>query len=368
MSKNLAPLLDLATRIQQIPAPTYHEEERGRFVRGLFLEEGLDDVEIDSAGNVYACLRTAGGKTLPDTAPVVVSAHLDTVFPLSTELGIREEEDRLYGPGIGDNSIGVAGLFGLVWMLREHGAELPFDLWLAANVCEEGLGNLRGMKAIVERFGQIVKAYIILEGIALGHIYHRGLGVRRHRITVQTEGGHSWIDYGRPSAIHELARLSTHLTRLEVPRIPRSTLNIGIITGGTSINTIAAEASLELDLRSESTVILERLVQNVEQVCRRVEKKGVEVKTEMIGERPAGEIPASHPLVRLAADSLWTQGLEPKLEIGSTDANVPLSHGLPAVTLGLTTGGRAHTVHEYINLEPLEKGMEALLSVLCGLR
>jgi acetylornithine deacetylase/succinyl-diaminopimelate desuccinylase-like protein len=367
MTEILARVLDLATRIQQIPAPTFHEEERAEFVRGMFQAEGLAEVEIDPAGNVHACLGSGGSATAHSMHPAVVSAHLDTVFPPGTDLTLRNEEGKIFGPGIGDNSLGVAGLLGLVWLLRERGVELPFDLRLVANTGEEGLGDLRGMKALVERFGQDARAYIVLEGMALGHVYHRGLGVRRYRITVRTGGGHSWIDYGKPSAIHELTQLSTRLTRLELPKTPRTTLNIGVIGGGTSINTIAAEASLELDLRSESTEALAQLVSKVEQACQQAGKKGVEVKAEGIGERPAGEIPASHPLVSLASDCLRAQGLEPKLATGSTDANIPLSRGLPAVTLGLTTGGGAHTVREYINSAPLEKGMEALLGVVRGL-
>ncbi|MEW6093827.1 MAG: M20/M25/M40 family metallo-hydrolase [Chloroflexota bacterium] len=372
MPEYIARLLDLAVRIQQIPAPTFHEAERAEFVRGLFLAEGLSDVKTDEGGNVYARLPAAR-HLQPVTRPLVVSAHLDTVFPAGTDLSVRREGGKIYGPGIGDNALAVAGLFGLVWLLRARTPStslraLPFDLWLAANVCEEGLGDLRGMKAVVERFGQEARAYIILEGMALGHVYHRGLGVRRYRISVKTAGGHSWIDYGRPSAIHELTDLSTRLTRLEVPKTPRTTLNIGVIAGGTSVNTIAAEASLELDLRSESPAALEQLVRQVEQLCGQAGKAGVEVKAEVVGARPAGEIPASHPLVTLACDCLHKQGIEPKPSIGSTDANIPLSRGYPAVTLCLTTGGGAHTVHEYVNVEPLEKGMEALIGVVTGLR
>lgn len=364
MNEIISRLLKLAIQIQQIPAPTFHERERAGFVRARFEEEGLQDVETDVAGNVYACLRSIRQPLTTNRQPLVVSAHLDTVFPAGTDLATFREGERLCGAGIGDNSLGVAGLFGLLWLLRERRVELPFDLWLAANVCEEGLGDLRGMKAVVERFGETPRAYLILEGMALGHIYHRGLGVRRYRLSVNTAGGHSWIDYGRPSAVHELARLSARLTRLEVPQTPRTTLNIGVISGGTSVNTIAAQASLELDLRSEEPAALEKIAARVERLCRGASRPDVDVKVEVIGARPAGGIPAAHPLVTLAADCLRAQGIEPKLAIGSTDANIPLSRGLPAVTLGLTTGGGAHTTREYIHLAPLEKGLEALVGVV----
>ncbi len=374
-------LLDLAIAIQQIPAPTFHEAARAEFVRLRFADEGLADVEMDAAGNVYACLRSPRS-TQPSLSsaegagvhrPLVVSAHLDTVFPSSVDLHFEREPEpragtgttaRILAPGIGDDSLGVAGLFGLVWALRERSLTLPGDLWLVANVGEEGLGDLRGIRAVVDRFGATPLAYIVLEGMALGQVYHRGLGVRRYRITTRTSGGHSWIDYGRPSAIHELTALSTHIAALEPPRTPRTTLNIGIISGGSSVNTIAAEAMLELDLRSESDEALETLAGQVEQLARAAKKPGVEVNVEIIGRRPSGELPAEHPLVRLTQDCLREAGVEPHLNTGSTDANLPLSRGLPSVTIGLTTGGRAHTVQEYINLPPLEKGMDQLLRLV----
>lgn len=366
MNNLVARVLDLAIRIQQIPSPTFQEKERADFVRSLFLSEKLVDVQVDTTGNVLGCYRSSRSKPSRHARPVVVSAHLDTVFPASVDLATHNEGERIYGPGLGDNALGIAGLLGLTWMLRERHLQLPFDLWLVANVGEEGLGDLIGMKAVVDRFGKNALAYIILEGTALGHVYHRALGVRRYRITVRTQGGHSWIDYGRPSAIHELTELSTHITRLKLPQHPRTTLNIGVISGGTTVNTIAATASLELDLRSEKAETLEILSREVEQLCVQFQKPGVEINPALIGNRKAGEIPAGHPLVIQALASLRLQGMEPKLSIGSTDANVPLSRGLPAITLGLTTGAGGHTVHEYINMEPLEKGMEILLGVVTG--
>lgn len=360
ITKNrLKQLVDLAIAIQQIPAPTFHEAERARFVQTCFIEQGLVDVRLDRAGNVLA--RLAASR--PDKA-VVVSAHLDTVFPISVDLHCEREPDRILAPGIGDNSLGVAGLFGLVWALREQHLDLAGDLWLVANVCEEGLGDLRGIRAVVDQFGASPLAYIILEGMALGQVYHRGLGVRRYRITVNTSGGHSWIDYGQPSAVHELTALSTRITALKLSQAPRSTLNIGIISGGSSVNTIAAEAMLELDLRSEGDETLERLVGQVAEIVHETGRAGVSIKMEIIGQRPSGQIPAEHPLVRLAQDCLLKVGIEPHLNIGSTDANLPLSRNMPAVTIGLTTGGGGHSVHEYINLAPLEKGMEQAVELV----
>ncbi len=366
-------LLDLAIAIQQIPAPTFHEAERAKFVHGQFAAEGLKHVEIDSTGNVYGCLESPARQLSTINRPVVVSAHLDTVFPPSADLHYVREPERILAPGIGDNSVGVAGLLGLAWALRERGLTLPGDLWLVANVCEEGLGDLRGMRVLVDRFGRCCEqpaersaplAYLVVEGMALGQVYHRGLGVRRYRITVRTSGGHSWIDYGQPSSIHELTAISTHIAALKLPRSPRTTLNVGVISGGSSVNTIAAEAMLELDLRSEDSQALDTLAWQVKQITHSAEKSGVTIELEVIGQRPSGELPADHPLVKLAQDCLRAVGSEPHLNIGSTDANLPLSRGLPSVAIGLTTGGRAHTVHEFMNIAPLENGMEQLIRLV----
>jgi acetylornithine deacetylase/succinyl-diaminopimelate desuccinylase-like protein len=360
----VARVLDLAVTIQQIPAPPFGEAQRAAFIHERFHVEGLQQVSSDEIGNVYGCLPGKG-----DARPIIISAHLDTVFPFDTELQVKREADMIFGPGIGDNSLGLAGLFGLIWALRQEQVSkksLPGDVWLVANVGEEGLGDLRGMRAVVDRFGANASAYLVLEGMGLGQVYHRALGVRRYRITVRTAGGHSWVDYGRPSAIHELAALVNKLTALPVPAKPRSSLNVGVIAGGTSVNTIAPSAHLELDLRSEGTAALASLTRRVELLVKSAQKAGVQVTYELIGQRPAGKIPASHPLVRLVRRVLHAQGLQPNLTVGSTDANVPLSRGLPAVTIGLSTGFGAHTVNEYISTQPLSQGLAQLYEVVEG--
>ena len=200
--------------------------------------------------------------------------------------------------------------------------------------------------------------------MALGQVYYRALGVSRYRITVRTGGGHSWVDYGNPSAVHELAKLITLLTAIPMPESPRTTMNVGVINGGTSINTIAAEASLELDLRSERANELRKLVRRVESRILAANRNGVRVEWELIGSRPAGSIPVDHPLIRLVTRSLAVHDIQPVLSIGSTDTNIPLSLGLPAVCLGLTTGAGAHTLDEYIHTEPLEKGLASLVTVI----
>ena len=226
------------------------------------------------------------------------------------------------------------------------------------------MGNLKGIQSLVERFGKTPKAYLILEGMALGHIYNRALGVRRYNISIQTNGGHSWTDYGQASAVHELTGLASKLTALPIPSEPRTTLNVGKIQGGTSVNTIAAQASLELDLRSEGTDALQNVSRQVEQLAIELDGPDVHVHIEVIGQRPGGEIRDNDPLVMAATECLRDLGIQPILTIGSTDANLPLSLGIPAITIGLTRGANAHTVHEYILTEPLETGIMQLVHLV----
>ncbi len=364
-------MLDLAVDIQQIPAATFHESQRAIFLRKYFHDMGTTDAQMDDLGNVYS--RIKGRGTNP---AIVVSAHLDTVFPLGTNLTVRRAADKIYGPGIGDNSLGLAGLCSLYWALNQDNnimkinTNLGGDIWLVANVGEEGLGNLKGMKAVVDRFGNDPLAYIVLEGMALGQIYHRGLGVKRYRISVHTKGGHSWVDFGRPSAIHELADLVVKFNVISLPVEPRTSLNVGMITGGTSVNTIAAEASCELDLRSENAQVLTSLSDRVLKLVDEANlkyKQAVKVKAEVIGERPAGEIPGNHPLVSLGVDCYAANGIQAKLNIGSTDANEPLSRGLPAICIGLTTGGGSHSKGEYIETQPVSLGVGTLVDLILAI-
>jgi tripeptide aminopeptidase len=360
MTNTIQQIIELAIQIQQIPAPTFNETKRAEFVRDLFTREGLSDVSIDEVGNVYGLLKVESRTS--NAKPLIISAHTDTVFPLEMDLKVRREAHKVYGIGIGDNSLGVAGLVGLLWMIRGRKIKLDGDIWFVANVCEEGLGNLHGMKAVVDRFGGDVLAYLVLEGMALGHVYHRAVGVKRYRVKATTKGGHSWSDYGQLSAIHELAKLVVQLTALELPKEPRTTMNVGKISGGTSINVIAPEAWLELDLRSEGQESLAKLVADVDQLIREANKPGLSIETEVIGQRLAGELSQDHPLIQLAVDCVCEQGLEGTLTAGSTDANIPLSKKFPALVLGITTGGGAHTKDEYIDIAPVEKGMEQLVN------
>ena len=351
-------VLERTLDIQRIPAPTFAEEARAAFVQARWQDEGVETFR-DPVGNVYARVPGRG-----EGRPLVVSAHLDTVFARDVPLTVRKQGNRWYGPGIGDNSLGVAGLFGLFWALQARGESLPGDLYLVANVAEEGLGNLKGMKAVVERFRDRPRAYIVLEGMALGRVYHRALGVRRYRVQVRTPGGHAWGDYGTPSALHVLVNLLHRCLQWPLPAQPKTTFNIGEIRGGRGVNVIAEEAEAWVEWRSEDAATLTHWCRRFEGVCRSVRGRQVQVTWEVVGERPAGALPVQHPLVQAALQSAWAHGIEARPAAGSTDANVPLSRGYPAVGVGLTYGGGAHTLQEFIWTDPLPKGLAALVDLV----
>lgn len=346
-------LVALALAIQCIPSPTFDEHDRAEFVRSEFARAGLKEIQIDPTGN------TLGRIGDPDEPALLVSAHMDSIFARDTVRPAHRTGNRLRGAGIGDNALGLAALIGLAHELPLM--SLCTTVWLAGTVGEEGLGNLRGMRALVERFGSQVSHYLVIEGMSLGSVYHRGLPARRLRITVSTPGGHSWTHAGQPSATHELVRVAERLLRLPLPARPRTTVNIGLLEGGTAINAIAAQASMELDLRSEDETVVAALEATVAQHSAALARPDVQVRCESIGSRPGGGIASDHPLVDAALRSLQASGIqEVHLGAGSTDASLPLSQGHASVCIGLTRGSRAHTLDEEIEVEPIAQGYAAL--------
>jgi acetylornithine deacetylase/succinyl-diaminopimelate desuccinylase-like protein len=346
-----------ALAIQRIPSPTFDEQERAEYLRDQFQSASLDEVQIDSTGNVVA------RRGDPSEPGILVSAHLDSVFARDTVWPARRDGDWLRGPGIGDNALGVAALVELAADLRQA---LPGTcVWFAGTVGEEGLGNLRGMGALVERFRSRVSAYLVIEGMSLGNVYHTGLPARRLRISVRTPGGPSWTHAGRPSATHELIRLAEQILRFPLASQPRTTMNIGRLAGGTAINVIAATASMEIDLRSEDEQVAAAMEAAVAKHAQALAAPDVQIITESIGTRPGGGIPADHPLVVAAIRCLHAQGIQDvRRGTGSTDASAPLSQGLPAVCIGLTRGKMAHTMDEAIEIGPIAQGYLALLQLV----
>ncbi len=304
----------------------------------------------DEAGNVLAALGPGGGPA------VVFAAHLDTVFGPEQPIDIVHDEatGRIVGPGIGDNSLGVAALL----HLARRFAERPPGrrVVLAATVGEEGRGDLRGAKHLLSETS--CAAFVAVEGAMLDRLDIGGIASTRYRVTYTGPGGHSWADRGTPSAIHGLVERAAAF--LIVCKRADVSANIGRIHGGTSINTIAADATLELDLRSEDPAALNAVARHTREHFEAA-PPGLAASVELIGQRPGGRTPADHPIVQAAREARSAAGLPPAAEgASSTDANAAYGHGIPAITVGVSTGGNAHRPDDYIDIEPLAQGLRAL--------
>lgn len=347
--------------VQQIPSPTFEEAARAAYVEKRFKQEGVCDVCMDSLNNVYG--RIKGGHN----PPVVVSAHLDTVFDRSCDLAVTTRGNKIYGPGIGDNSLGVACLVMMKRILESLDTVPDGDIILAANVCEEGTGDLKGMKEVFKRtIKENPVAYIVLEGTSGANcIYTRGVGSRRYKITAQGQGGHSWNDFGRSSAIHGLVKLAAGLSDLAPLKTPKSTFNIGVIQGGMSINTIAQTASLLLDLRSETREGLEDLILQTQTVLDNFSMENITLVCDRIGDRPSGMAPENSWLINLCREVFVETGaIDVAFESGSTDANIPFSEGVPAVCIGIADGEDVHKPSESLITDHLDKSVEKVGKII----
>lgn len=347
----------LALQIAAIPAPTGAEHERARFVANLLEQRGYR-AEIDGLANVFTRRGAHGGRAL------LVAAHIDTVFPAAVPINVNRNGDVLRGPGVGDNSLGVAAMITAIDILDEMKLCTEADILFTANVGEEGLGNLRGIRAVVERHMSDIGAGIAVEGHNLGRITNVGVGSKRWRIVAHGPGGHSWGAFGQPSAVHGLARVISKIAEIQVPRNPRTTFNVGMIEGGTSINTIAPEATCLVDMRSTSEQALDRLAAEVRSIVDEYSNGGLRLDIEVLGERPAGSTDRTNPLVEAALDTLRWLNIDTVFDASSTDANMLMSVGVPAICIGVSRGSRGHTVDECIQVPPIEMGL-AQFARLC---
>lgn len=356
-AKRTEAVTELTQRICEVPAPTGNERERAQLVASLWQERGYTP-EIDAVGNVYV----RRGKR--EQGPVLMLlAHTDTVFPQTTPISVVRQGDILRGPGIGDNSVNVAAMISALDILDELAQTTSVDIVAVADVGEEGLGNLLGARTAVERYREQLGAVIAIDG-NLGNITHGAVGSKRWRITVRGPGGHSYGAFGTPSAIHGLGRIIAAIAELSVPQQPKTTFNVGIIEGGTSVNTIAAHASALLDIRSTDITALNRVADEVRTIVAQRAGAGLTTEIEVLGERPAGERSQSDPLVQLAAAAITWLGIEPAYGASSTDANIPISLNIPAVCIGITQVERMHTLEEFLHIPPIGTGL-AQLTRLC---
>jgi acetylornithine deacetylase/succinyl-diaminopimelate desuccinylase-like protein len=350
-------LLQEAIGIAQIPAPPFGEAARSAYIAQRFRDAGLDNVATDDLGNVVGCLRGSGPR-------IMVVSHMDTVFPAGTALEPRIEGGSIFCPGIRDNSTAVANLISLAALARRVGWLPPCDLVLASSVGEEGLGDLRGMRRLMADWGERLDAVVAYDG-DLGNVVHGGVGSLRYKVAYRAAGGHSFGAFGSPSAVHGLVAACARFCRIEVPKDPKTTFNIGTIQGGTSVNAIAEEAVALLDMRSVSPGELERLDA---QALRIFEETAAEfdcrLMVEKVGDRPAGRIAADHPLASVAAEVLREMGYKPSFSSSSTDANVPLSLGIPAVCIGSSLGKGVHTLGESMEIGSVVPGLQQLVRLL----
>jgi acetylornithine deacetylase/succinyl-diaminopimelate desuccinylase-like protein len=335
-------------RFCEVPAPPFGEKARAELLRSEFTRAGLSNVRMDSVGNV---LGERSG-TEPSGPRVVIASHLDTVFPADTDVRVRREGALLRGPGIGDNCRGLAVMMRMIHALNGAAVRTPGSITFVANVGEEGLGDLRGMKALFnETLRGRVDRFVSIDGAGL-HITHVAVGSRRFRVTFKGPGGHSFAAFGLPNPIHALGRAIDTISRLQVPRNPKTTFSVGRVGGGTSVNSIASEAWMEVDMRSSTAASLAELVGQFERAVgqaatdenARWGRPGViTVEMALVGDRPAGVVPTSAAIIQVASATARALGLTVPFGEGSTDANVPISLGIPAITIG--GGGQGANAH-----------------------
>lgn len=363
---------DLRT-LTEIPAPPFMEEERGRAFRARLEEIGVDSSWVDQEGNVIGLRRGTGEGIL------VVSAHLDTVFPEGTDVRIRQVGDTLFAPGVGDDTRGLAAALAILRTMNANEIRTQQDIWFVGTVGEEGLGDLRGVKHLFRDGGPSIDAFISIDGLGRHGITNAGLGSYRYRVTFEGPGGHSWGAFGLGNPIHALGRAvelfdaaADEFTRTAERR---TSYNVGRIGGGTSVNSIPFEAWMEVDMRSESPAALDAIdavflqaMQDGLAEANAVRRRGdlLTVRVEKIGERPSGEVPEDDPFVKRAIAATEITGGLATLGRSSTDSNVPIALGIPSITIGGGgTGANAHSLDEYfINREGPQGIQRALLIVL----
>jgi acetylornithine deacetylase/succinyl-diaminopimelate desuccinylase-like protein len=370
--RNEPAILDLQARICEIPAPPFMEEVRGRELARLFSELGLKDVRTDKAGNV---IGVRPGKAAHPN--LVFAAHLDTVFPEGTSVKVTREGDVMKAPGIGDDCRGLAVMLAVIRALNDGHVETPGTITFVADVGEEGLGDLRGMKSLFydSLKGQIDK-FISVDGIGLG-ITHIGVGSNRYKVTFKGPGGHSFGAFGMANPIQAMGRAIAKIDAIQVPTTPKTTFNVGRVGGGTSINAIPFEAWMEVDMRSSDPASLKEVDTKfnaavkeavAEENARWNNRGPVTAAAELVGVRPAGQTPKDSPIVQTALAVSRAMQIEEVLREGSTDSNVPMNLGIPAITIsGGGAGTGAHSLNETFNGKDSWRGTQRALLLAIAL-
>jgi len=370
-ASNLSWINEQQVRFTEIPAPPFQEAARAASVQKAIADLGLGS-QMDNVGNLLAELRGVNDKEV-----VLVSAHLDTVFPAGTEVKVRHEGSRWLAPGVSDNGTGIAALLALLRAIQFAHLKPQRTIIFAWNVGEEGEGNLRGMRELVEAYRSRLKAVVVLDGSGTDHVTTKALASRRLEASITGPGGHSWSDFGMPNPINAMVRGSVRFINTKTPVNPRTTFNIGQIEGGTSVNSIPHAVSIKVDIRSESEDELTRLesalreciaagVRDEMDSSRDRSRGPLEWKVELLGRRPGGELSPESPLLAALRAADEYVGNQSRIERSSTDANIPLSQGIDGISIGAGGGGGgAHSLQEWYDPAGRELGLKrALLTVL----
>lgn len=373
-------LAEWQLQVARIPAPPFGEQARSEWMLERFLELGLSDVHVDEVGNVFGVHSGNGGSY------IAVSAHLDTVFPAGTPLKVSQQGSKLFGPGVSDNGAGLAALLAIAAALRSARLQTSAPVLFIANVGEEGEGDLRGMRHIFSerRWLDTIGCNIVLDGAGYDTIVAEALGSRRFEVIVRGPGGHSWSDFGAPNPIAVLGRTIAKFSDVRVPASPKTTFNIGVIRGGTSVNSIPESASMRVDIRSTSTAEIESLQASLRLALdgalkeesnaaemrasgqRHLGELSAEVVT--IGNRPGGELPPDARIMRVIQAVDAHLGNVAHVQRASTDANIPLSLGREAIAMGAGgAGGGAHTLQEWFDCSGRDLGLRRILLLVLAL-
>ena len=365
--------------LTEIPAPPFKEERRAKAYLEMLREAGLADVEMDKEGNVMGLRKGTGGRGL-----VAVVAHIDTVFPEGTDVKVRREGTKLSAPGVGDNTRGAALMLAVVRAMNAANFETASDILFVGNVGEEGEGDLRGVKFLMQqgKYKGRITEFIAIDGGSQGSITRGGVGSRRYRVTFKGPGGHSYGAFGLVNPAYAMGNAIAKFSRIEVPQQPKTTFNVGVVSGGTSVNSIPFEMQMVVDMRSVDCGELKKVDQQFlaivreaveeENAARSTKEGKVSADPKLIGDRPCGETALDSPIVRMTSAVVQAFGLKPSYGISSTDSNLPMSLGIPAVTIGRGPGGRAHALDEWTVVEPkadvqsVQVAMAIILAVAGG--
>nr|WP_283254231.1 M20/M25/M40 family metallo-hydrolase [Ramlibacter paludis] len=377
LDKEHGRIVEDGIKLTEIPAPPFKEEVRAREFQKMLQAAGLADVKIDEEGNVLALRKGTHG----DGKVVVVSAHLDTVFPPGTDVKVKRQGTKLYAPGIGDDTMSLAVLAGFVRAMQAANIRTRDDILFVGTVGEEGPGDLRGVRHLFTKgaYKDKIKSFFSVESGSVAGITNGGVGSKRYRVTFSGPGGHSFGAFGLVNPMFAMGQAASEFSRIQVAASPKTTYSIGLVGGGTSVNSIPVEAWMEVDMRSESVPDLKRVEDRMltivkeaaegENFARSTKEGKIKVEAKLIGDRPAGNTAVTTDLAQYAKAAIEAGGYKVNYQWSSTDSNMPMSLGIPALTIGRgapDSSGRSHSLDEWMDVDkaPMVKAMATSLSIV----